>query len=66
MIEREEGLRRRTDLGLIAVNQVGDDDEMQFFAGQSLLETEDFALAIRYLSRCIEIGESSGDLYYAD
>ncbi|MGF7130884.1 tetratricopeptide (TPR) repeat protein [Paraburkholderia sp. EB58] len=44
----------------------GDDDEMQFFAGQSLLETEDFALAIRYLSRCIEIGESSGDLYYAD
>lgn len=41
-------------------------DSAQYFAGEHLLELGQFAQAIRYLSRCIEIAESSGDGWYQD
>lgn len=41
-------------------------DSVNYFAGQHLLELGQYARAMRYLSRCIEIAESSGDAWYQD
>jgi tetratricopeptide (TPR) repeat protein len=41
-------------------------DSPQYFAGEHLLELGHFDKAMRYLSRCIEISESSGDGWYQD
>jgi tetratricopeptide (TPR) repeat protein len=41
-------------------------DSVQHFAGQYLLEFGDFVGAIPYLSRCIELAEASGEVWYLD
>jgi tetratricopeptide (TPR) repeat protein len=41
-------------------------DSPHYFAGEHLLELGQFDKAMRYLSRCIEISESSGDGWYKD
>jgi tetratricopeptide (TPR) repeat protein len=41
-------------------------DSPQYFAGEHLLELGHFDKAMRYLSRCIEISESSSDGWYQD
>lgn len=41
-------------------------DSVHYFAGEYLLEVGEFEEAIRYLSRCLEIAESSGDGWYQD
>lgn len=41
-------------------------DSPQYFAGEHLLELGHFDKAMRYLTRCIEVAESSGDGWYKD
>ena len=41
-------------------------DSVHYFAGEYLLELGQFAQAVRYLSRCVEIAESSSDSWYHD
>lgn len=41
-------------------------DSAHYFAGEHLLELGQFAKAMRYLGRCIEIAQSSGDGWYQD
>jgi tetratricopeptide (TPR) repeat protein len=41
-------------------------DSAQYFAGEHLVELGQFDKAMRYLSRCIEISESSDDGWYQD
>lgn len=58
--------REAADIMKRCAGEHGNNDEMQYFAGEALLEAGEFALADRYLSRCVEIAESSGDDYYLD
>lgn len=41
-------------------------DSVHYFAGEYLLEQGQFAQAVRYLNRCVEIAESSDDCWYHD
>ncbi|MFL9864051.1 hypothetical protein PQR67_07725 [Paraburkholderia fungorum] len=43
-----------------------DSNSVQYFAGQHLLELRQFARAMPFLDRCIEIELASGEIWYLD
>jgi tetratricopeptide (TPR) repeat protein len=43
-----------------------DNNSVQYFAGQHLLELRQFARAMPFLDRCIEIERASGETWYLD
>ena len=41
-------------------------DSAHYFAGEHLMEFGEFELALRYLNRCIEIADGTGDEWFAE